>query len=176
MGGFFFFFLISFVVNTASVRLVFGMVSFFLSGKHLHGSLHNLREFHLFGFFIYLTTTWLDPGRVFGCIYNWAGILIQAACYLFFCVFPFYFILCLLVGYKKRGTAAMHDARPSPRQKFPFGFSIPRTFDSIHTLFRHTEAFSEDTPNKQQTPGSRWILRHSLQFFPWHFSRLTNDI
>lgn len=84
VNGFLFFHFISFVVNTASVRLVFGMVSFFLSGKHLHGSLHNLREFHLFGFFIYLTTTWLDPGRVFGCIYIWAGILIQAACYLFF--------------------------------------------------------------------------------------------
>jgi hypothetical protein len=91
VNGFLFYF-ISFVVNTASVRLVFGMVSFFLSGKHLHGSLHNLREFHQFGFFIYLTTTWLDPGRVFGCIYNWAGILIQAACYLFLCFSPFFFM------------------------------------------------------------------------------------
>lgn len=64
----------------------------------------------------------------------------------------------------------MHDARPSPRQKFPFGFSIPRTFDSIHTLFRHTEVFSEDAPNKQQTPGSRWIydtrFNSSLGIFP----------
>lgn len=35
----------------------------------------------------------------------------------------------------------MHDARQSPRQKLPFGFSIPRHFDSISSLFRHTEAF-----------------------------------
>jgi hypothetical protein len=87
---------------------------FFLSGKHLHWVVAQI------SIFIYHTTTWLDPGRVFGCIYNWAGNLIQAVCSLSFTVlfFSFGFI-------RKEEHAAMHNARLSPRQKTPLDSRFP---------------------------------------------------
>ena len=149
------------------------MVSFFLSGKQLHWSLHNLRS-SISWIFIYHTTTWLDPGRVFGCIYNWAGIFDTGG----LLTFSFWFLVFFfgLFGFiRKEEHAAMHDARLSPRQKLPFGFSIPRHFDSISSLFRHTEA-SRNTPYTTNI----WIpvgsYRLSLRLFPWLCSRLTNDL
>jgi hypothetical protein len=72
---FFIFFLYLSFVFIASVLLGFGEFGLlFLSGKQLfNGRSHNSLSSLDFSF-IYHNTTWLDPGRVFGCIYNWQGL------------------------------------------------------------------------------------------------------
>jgi hypothetical protein len=73
--------------------------------------------------FVLLTTTsWLDPGRVFGCIYNWAGIqyrrLVQ------------FFSLCFhsLWFYKKRGTRSNAHRSAEPETETPFWILDSPTF------------------------------------------------
>jgi hypothetical protein len=65
--------------------------------------------------FIYHNTIWLDPGRVFGCIYNWQGP--DTGGLFHFGLFP-----SVIFGSQEKDVhAAMHDARLSPRQKLLYG-------------------------------------------------------
>lgn len=103
---FYIFFLYLSFVFIASVLLGFGEFGLlFLSGKQLfNGRSHNSLSSLDFSF-IYHNTTWLDPGRVFGCIYNWQGP--DTGGLFYFGLFP-----SVIFGSQEKDVhAAMHDAR-----------------------------------------------------------------
>lgn len=102
---FFIYLYLSFVF-IASVLLGFGESGLlFLSGKHSPTVVHTT-HYRLWTFsFIYHNTTWLDPGRVFGRIYNWQGP--DTGGLFHFGPFP-----SVIFGSQEKDVhAAMHDAR-----------------------------------------------------------------
>jgi len=138
-----------------------------LSNGRSHNSLSSLDFFS----FIYHNTTWLDPGRVFGCIYNWQGLDTGGLFYLAL------FLPLSLALKKKTYTQQCTTLGPSPRQKLLYGIfaDILGTFFSLLFPFFSFVRFRETSwkiPPKQGRPipefnnSNRHTLLLSLALFP----------
>ena len=175
---FFDFFLYLSFVFIASVLLGFGESGLlFLSGKHSPTVVHTT-HYRLWTFFsfIYHNTTWLDPGRVFGCIYNWQGLDTGGLFYLAL------FLPLSLVLKKKTYTQQCTTLGPSPRQKLLYGIfaDILGTFFSLLFPFFSFVRFRETSwkipPIKDDRYRSLTARTDTLCFFPWLCFPIYDDI
>lgn len=138
----FFFFIISFVIIASGLFWFRGIWSLFLSGKHTHSNGRSQQTTSIsvsnsgFSFIYHTTNGWIRGGYL-ECIYNWAGIRYRRL--VFFWPFSFRH-LSFGSQQEKDEHAAMHDARPSPRQKL-LDSRYPRNFLSLFVSFLRHRGF-----------------------------------